>query len=299
MNNLILSAVVPLIITLTLSLPFQAAVTSKARKQRVIPIDSPKMPVSIYSASLGTISEDISELTYDLLNESDEEITRVDLRAFVVDAKGQIVHSEVGVNREGIKSKDYLESSMQVSRKLKEGERTYLCVEGVLGESGKWRIDSDALKNLKVIAWSKRPELKVSFERHLRFAAQDKSDILSLVLTDITRDKTKLALIGETPIVRTDDLDVDWSDLAGNSLLFLSSTQIRDLAQTNGTLKYLYVESLKAEGSTAQVRIVLRDQSSQYPAMRIPLTYTFVFSCTHYAGKWNIEWAGGLLSGGL
>jgi hypothetical protein len=284
--------------SLALSVCFQSAKASDLRKP-VIPIDIPKMPVRIYSSSMERISNDISELSYALVNRSGEEIKRIDLWAFVVDARGQIVHSEVGVNREGVKDKERLESSMQVSRQLKKGERVYLCVSGALGKTGRWRVDSDRLKNLKVISSTKDLGLIASFEHHLHFTAQDKSEIISLVLADLAQDKAKRALIGEPLIVRTDDLDINLLAPAGNDFLFLSSVQITDLAQTNGTLKYLWVESLEAEGSSAQVRISLREQPSQYPVMRVRLTHTFVFSCTRQSGRWEIEQASGLLSSGL
>lgn len=296
MSNQIVGVLITLIVSLSSTTVWQSAAASKARRA-VMSINFPGMPVLVDSGSLETTSENTSELTYRLRNESGEQVQRVNLRAFVVDTSGKIVHTEVGINREVLDVKGEVKSIMRVSRDLKEGQRAYVCVEGVVGRIGRWRIDSHLLERLKVISSADLP-LQANFEPHLDLSIQDKRELLSLVLTDISQDKTKRDLVGEPTILRTDDLDPTLTDLAVSRFLFLSSAQIRELAQTNGSLKYLEVESLKAEGASTEVRIFVRDQPSRYPVIRVAVTRTLVFRCVRSTGKWTIESFDTLVSSG-
>jgi hypothetical protein len=268
-----------------------------SHKIAVLPFNTKGLPVTIKEANAEN-SLDVSYLTCLVSNLSQDEVTAVHLRVFIVDAQNHLEGVRDGLSVEVLEPGRSRRGTVEIKGAIGAERTSFVAVTKVVGRSGIWQVDDVKLEKALRAKLSSEPDVELlpSFEPNVAVTKDDRSEIFKLILEDILRDENKAAHLKDrsTVILLSEGLDINLPPLGGASLTVMNLDEVQKIANVRGRVVYLIYQPFVVEGSRVLARIGLRDRVSQKPNMpHVPFKYTFLFTCVKKNGRWAIEESSG------
>ena len=271
----------------------KARISSNSSTVALVPFNIKGMPVTIRSASARN-SLDVSYLEYSVSNLSAEEVTKVDIQVFIVDADHKLLKVKEGTCLELIAPGATLSDTSEISSTIDHQRMSFVAVTRVVGRTGVWQIDPVKLEKAVRARLNSQSdvELEVSCESHVTITKDDRSEIFKLILEAILSDERKAEHLQDRSnvILLSDGVDFNIPPLRDVSLVLSNLEEIQKFANAKGKIIYLIYRPFDVEGSRVFARMALRDRIGGKSRMiHVPFKYTFLFTCVKKDGRWIIE----------
>src|SRR5258706_15438943 len=137
-------------------------------KIAVLPFNTKGLPVTIKEANAEN-SLDVSYVTCLVSNLSQDEVTAVHLRVFIVDAQNRLEEVRDGLSVEVLEPGKRRRDTVEIKGTMGAERITFVTVTKVVGRAGIWQVDDLKLEKALRAKLSSEPEVELqpSFEPHV------------------------------------------------------------------------------------------------------------------------------------
>ena len=247
------------------------------------PVNLSGMPSKVISAMAENeiVSSDIH---WTMFNSGDE-VTEIELQAFLFDSKGELIEAPKTWLRETIASGSTRSFTSQINATLDPEGQAFVAITRSISRGGIWYVEPSKLQLAIRAKLNEDPDLDipVKYELHAKLGRQDKSEIFKLAVQRILNDdKTSDRIDGQGRVfVLSEGIDFPLAHLREASLIAVDDREIQRLAVKNKRVVYLTCDDWMVEGAQVIANISVRDRvASDPPGVGIP--YRFRYSLTSH-----------------